>query len=306
MSYFQSDIYFKLISSIQSSGNLKLINSSFIVIQIGSANIIKNFFSCRNLINDPFLIKNSNSIFAYKIKNIAESINNNKAIFTEFRFHRELPDGFLKTDLSGIKRFNYYNILLNTDKQENVLFKALSLSKKRQVKSTLKNNIKVIKATVEAEVVDFYNILQYHYKNKVKKPIYPLELFLNFFKNKENGYIFIAKDNEKVIGGMLAPVYHNEVIYEWYIAALDEEYKGKGIYPSVLLTWEAIRFASENGFQYFDFMGAGPVEKEYGVRRFKMQFGGELVKTARIRIIHKPLLYKIGKLALDFGLGKHF
>ena len=42
-------------------------------------------------------------------------------------------------------------------------------------------------------------------------------------------------------------------------------------------------------------MGAGVPDKPYGVRDFKMEFGGEVVEYGRYLHIRKPLLYKIGK-----------
>lgn len=304
MSYFQSENYYKLISELNSFKISKLDETKLIVISVGSENKLKRKLTGRNLIIDP----DYNSLYATLKHLDVKKLNslNKSAIYSEFRLHRILPveiKNFLKENFLTEE---YYNIIVNTDKSEKDLFASLSSSKKRQVNSSLKKGLKVEIASKAEDIKDFYSILKEHYIKKVRKPLYPLELFLNFHKNNENGYIFIAKYKDNVIGGMVAPVFNNEIIYEWYIAAMDQEYKAEGVYPSVLLTWEVIRFASLNGFRNFDFMGAGPVGKEYGVRRFKLQFGGELLKTLRIKIIHKPALYKLGKLAIDFGLGGKF
>jgi lipid II:glycine glycyltransferase (peptidoglycan interpeptide bridge formation enzyme) len=42
-------------------------------------------------------------------------------------------------------------------------------------------------------------------------------------------------------------------------------------------------------------MGAGIPDRPYGVRDFKMEFGGEVVEYGRYLCIRKPVLYKIGK-----------
>lgn len=301
MSYFQSENYYKLISCLKSIKVYQTTYADLKLISIESTNLIKKYFSCRNLIIDPEINKFKNAINTEELKKISGL--NKKAIFTELRFHKDITDIELKLSGKNIYKSDYYNILVNTGKAEKELYNAISSSKKRQIKSSVKNNLKVIIVDNEKDVIDFYNILHNHYKKKVKKPVYPLDFFLSFFREKENGFIFIAKYNEKVIGGMFAPVFENEIIYEWYIAAEDIEYKAKGIYPSVLITWEVIKFASINGFKTFDFMGAGPVDKDYGVRQFKLQFGGELIKTARIRLIHKPFLFKIGEIAIQLGFG---
>ena len=92
---------------------------------------------------------------------------------------------------------------------------------------------------------------------------------------------------------MMCPVFADKAIYEWYVCGLDEEYKEQ--YPSVMATYAAIEYAKQNGIPMFDFMGAGVPDQPYGVRDFKMEFGGEVVEYGRYLYIRKPLLYKIGK-----------
>ena len=45
-------------------------------------------------------------------------------------------------------------------------------------------------------------------------------------------------------------------------------------------------------------MGAGKPNEDYGVRDFKLQFGGELVEHGRYNNIFNPSLYKIGLLGI--------
>jgi len=89
-----------------------------------------------------------------------------------------------------------------------------------------------------------------------------------------------------------------KILYEWFVCGLDGEYKK--IFPSTLATWAAIQFATENGFEYFDMMGAGKPDEDYGVREFKARFGGKLVEYGRFEIILHKFLYKIGVIAIKF------
>jgi lipid II:glycine glycyltransferase (peptidoglycan interpeptide bridge formation enzyme) len=72
--------------------------------------------------------------------------------------------------------------------------------------------------------------------------------------------------------------------------------KIKNVYPSVLATYAPIEYAANNGLQYFDFMGAGKPNQDYGVREFKSKFGGTEVEFGRFIRINKPILYQFGKL----------
>ena len=108
----------------------------------------------------------------------------------------------------------------------------------------------------------------------------------------------LVKFQEKVIGGMMCPILNNNSIYEWYVCGLDEEYKEQ--YPSVMATYAAIEHAKKSKIEMFDFMGAGKPNIPYGVRDFKMEFGGKLVEYGRFLYIRNPFLYEIGKLGVKF------
>ena len=168
----------------------------------------------------------------------------------------------------------------------------MSEQRQRQVKKALKNGAEICEALSEQEIRDWYQILRQLYRQKVRTPLWSEAFFLQFYRNGVGKYLLV-KDNGKVIGGMMCPIFAGKAIYEWYVCGLDEEYKEQ--YPSVMATYAAIEYAKQNDIPMFDFMGAGVPDKPYGVRDFKMEFGGEVVEHGRYLCIRKPLLYKIGK-----------
>jgi lipid II:glycine glycyltransferase (peptidoglycan interpeptide bridge formation enzyme) len=94
----------------------------------------------------------------------------------------------------------------------------------------------------------------------------------------------------------MCPILEGKVIYEMFVAGKDGQYKD--IYPSILATYAAMKYANEHSIKRFDFMGAGKPDEAYGVREFKEKFGGELVEHGRFLCVLHPLLYKIGKLGV--------
>jgi lipid II:glycine glycyltransferase (peptidoglycan interpeptide bridge formation enzyme) len=66
-----------------------------------------------------------------------------------------------------------------------------------------------------------------------------------------------------------------------------------------LATWAGILFAAENGFQYFDMMGAGKPNTNNGIRDFKAKFGGNLVEHGRFLYLCNKFLYNIGKFYIE-------
>lgn len=166
----------------------------------------------------------------------------------------------------------------------------------RQVKKAMKNGAKIVKAQSEQEICDWYQILRQLYRQKVRTPLWNEEFFLQFYRNGVGKYLLVKYEG-KVIGGMMCPVFAGKAIYEWYVCGLDDEYREQ--YPSVMATYAAIEYAKQNGVPIFDFMGAGVPNKPYGVRDFKMEFGGEQIEYGRYLYIRKPILYNIGKWGVD-------
>ena len=173
----------------------------------------------------------------------------------------------------------------------------MSEQRRRQVKKGISNGAIICEAESEQEILDWYKILHRLYHEKVHTPLFTEEFFLEFYR-KGFGKYLLVKYEDKVIGGMMCPVLEGKAIYEWYVCGLDEEYRE--LYPSVMATYAAIEYAKEHHIPLFDFMGAGKPNEPYGVRDFKMEFGGEQVEYGRFLCIRKPILYAIGKLGVKW------
>ena len=173
----------------------------------------------------------------------------------------------------------------------------LSERRQRELKRAIKNGATVVKAQSEQEIRDWYQILHRLYREKVRTPLFSEDFFLQFHRNGVGKYLLVKYEG-KVIGGMMCPILDGKAIYEWYVCGLDEEYRD--LCPSVVATHAAIEYAKNHGLPLFDFMGAGVPDQPYGVRDFKMEFGGELVEHGRFLCVRKPLLYKIGKMGVKW------
>ena len=316
MSFFQSQIYYELLQGVpgvepfiykemEADGSTA---GQFIGAFIQSGNrLTKRFTSRILLIDEPRVLtpdteKVSDDLYR-QLMDIHKQFKD--CIYTEIRFLQHNPTFFDFSQIPHCEYYSYLNIIVDTSKTEDILFQNLSESKRRQVRMSQHAGATIRLAANETEVKAFYNILLNLYRKKVRKPLYPLEFFLRFFHRKDAGVILLAFLNDDIIGGMLCPVFEHHEMYEWYIAGLDLEFQKTKIYPSVLLTWEALKYASFHGIRKFNFMGAGKPDFPYGVRNFKLTFGGELVETPRYIIAHKPILYSAGKFLMNLGLGTY-
>lgn len=193
---------------------------------------------------------------------------------------------------SGFQYQPHYDIYVHCNATH-----TMSEQRIRQVKKAVKNGTEICEAQSEQEIRDWYQILHRLYREKVRTPLFSEDFFLQFHRNGVGKYLLVKYEG-KVIGGMMCPILDGKAIYEWYVCGLDEEYKD--LSPSVVATHSAIEYAKNNGLPLFDFMGAGVPDQPYGVRDFKMEFGGELVEYGRFLCVRKPLLYWIGKMGVKW------
>ena len=214
----------------------------------------------------------------------------NQSVFIQFRnfFSQESNKDLFATN--SFRHRDRLNLLVNTSSRDMVI-KNMSASRLRQVNKSLRLGACCVEPENLGQMREFYDILYNLYKYRVKKPLPDWDFFRQFYALSQEGklgIIRLVKFREKIIGGILSPVTPGKTIYEWYVCGLDQSYRD--LHPSVLATWSAIEYAVENNIPEFDFMGVGIPERDYGVRDFKMRFGGELVNHGRFaRVNNKPL-----------------
>lgn len=228
-----------------------------------------------------------------------DKICGKKAVYTEIRNFYDTKGLNTCLDAREYRFYPHYNCLLSPSAEQS--WNNLSDSKKRQVKSSLKQGAEISPAVSVAEVKEFYGILKNLYSGRIGKPLPGFAFFKEFYhgiQGENKGAILLARAGGKVIGGAVCPFFDNKVIYEWYNCGDDRNYKALKIYPSVLTTWGVIDYAIKNGFQKVDFMGAGKPGTPYGVRSFKERFGGELYDYGRYLKINNNFLYQTGRIGL--------
>ena len=254
---------------------------------------IKKHFSRRAIIQGGLLL--AKDIAEGELKTLLEDIKHktSSAIYVEIRNNADYSQYKEIFQKYGFEYRPHLNCLIDCTDADQAL-KNMNESRRRQVRIATEAEYEVKMAETEAEVDEFYNLLANHYKNKVKKPIFPKEFFAQILAQKV-GEIMLIKINGKVVSGMLQ-LLHGNTVYDYYVFGLDTQYPNN--YPSVLVYWETIKRASAHGYTTFDTMGAGTPGEAYGVRDFKLRFGSRLVEHGRFLSINKPLLYKLGTLAI--------
>ena len=262
----------------------------------------KHFFTRRAIINGGICCANdaTNEEVMMLLTAVRKQLNS-KTIYIETRNFEDYSPWREAFEAAGFSYKKHLNFHVDCTDEE-AMWERLSENRRRQLKKSAA--ISEL-AMSELEIREWYGILERLYRTKVKTPLWPVEFFLEAYRQGV-GKFLLVKHEGKVIGGSMVVVKElgNErvselgkgCVYEWFECGMNAEYKEQ--YPSVMATWAGMKLAHELGCARYDMMGAGEPGVPYGVRDFKSEFGGELVEQGRFLCVTQPILYKLGVFAV--------
>ena len=257
---------------------------------------LKRFFSRRAIIlGGPLLADEiSDEELVLLLKTLKEQLKR-KAIYIETRNFNNYGRWRLTFEQCGFAYEPHYDIWVDTSSMD-VVNDNLGKSRKRDIRVSLRDGATVVVQPTMEQVKEYYAILSKLYKNKVKTPLFPLQFFEKLYGLPSSAFLLVEYGG-KIVGGTVCVGLHGKALYEMYACGLDGV--NKNIFPSELATFAGLQFASDHGFPRFDMMGAGsPDDGGYGVRDFKLKFGGELVEFGRHIHVCNRLLFGVGKMGV--------
>lgn len=233
--------------------------------------------------------------FISQLLKVLEEKLRSKAIYIEIRnfFNfKEHKDQFKDWEYQA-----HMNVKLDVSNFETAddYLASLKYNRRREIKQSIKAGADFEETRKESEVEQIYDILEDLYLERVKLPLPSLDFFLDQLQF-DCFKVFVVRHNEGIIGGAFTLYLEGKGIYTWYYCGIRDY--DKRIFPTHLAVMAVIDFALKNGLSHVDFMGAGKPEEEYGVRKYKLQFGGEIVEDGRYIKVLNPLLFSIGKIGV--------
>lgn len=299
---FQTHDYFDLIGKIEGynaavfalsdSGEIKALMVVTLIKETG----LLGYFTRRGIVfGGPVIFNVSFDELSFFLSEVVKRLKGN-AIYLETRNlfdYSFYKDSFLR---SGWSYVPYLNVKLSLDgvtkEQLPSLFK---YNRRREIHQSISNGATYYQCSKRDEVFSVYQILSETYKENVKLPLPSFDFFYEFFKTNIMK-VFVVIHGERIIGGSFCLVLPGSGLFTFYYCGQRDYHKR--IFPTHLAVFAALEFAVENKIPVVDFMGAGKPEVEYGVRKYKLEFGGELVEEGRFLKILNPILYILGKFGL--------
>lgn len=272
-----------------------------LAVLIKEGNGIIGFFSRRCVVyGGPIVSSDQPEVIDLLLSQLNKTVGR-KALFTQYRNFRVWPREVQQVfEKNGFVLRDRLNSLLELQKTVSVE-QQFSASRRRQLKKALKAGVRIAEAQNVEEVDGIYALLEKLYTEKVKKPLPARRFFHHFHQvvvSAGAGIILLVWHQDQLIGGIVCPITAGFSISELYVVGLDQQFPEW--YPSVVATWAAMNYGQRNGLHYFDFMGLGKPDVAYGVRDFKLRFGGSQVNYGRFAKRNYKVLYHIAELGYNF------
>ena len=218
-----------------------------------------------------------------------------KAIYIETRNYNDYSIWQSVFEGYGFYYEPHYDIHVDTSTMPTV-DENLGKSRKRDIRVSFRDGATIVEHPTIEQVKACYSILKDLYQTKVKTPLFPLEFFEKLFE-LSSSVVLLVEYEGKIIGGTFCVGLQGKALYEMYACGQDGLYKN--IHPSELATYAGLKWAAENGFVKFDMMGAGkPGDGGYGVRDFKLKFGGQLLDQGRFICVCNRMLFDVGRFGV--------
>lgn len=220
-----------------------------------------------------------------------------KAIYMQFRNFRDTRFEKPVFEQNGYEFEDHLNIRIDLTPSEDELFEAMKKDKRKAIKKAESNNLRLITVESKQDINYFYDMLKETYKD-ARVPLADLSFFnliYDLMVTKGMANYYLADLDGKYIGGRLE-LYYNNTIFDLYAGDINDF---TTYYPNEFILWNVLKSGKKNGFRTFDFMGAGKPDEEYGVRDWKIRFGGKLYNDGRYQNIYKKTKMKIAKTGLD-------
>lgn len=227
-----------------------------------------------------------------------EKVVRPKVILTQYRFFSPLKPELLNYfEETGYIYEPYLNIINNTSIGIDRLWNRIERRRKQNIKRAMKYNFSFGLADYEGDIDVFYELLCETYET-IKGLHPPKDYFMSLKKNTGKNIFKLFElrlGNNVVVSftGFLS----KDTLYANYIGNKKEK-DLLILRPVDLFYWELLKWCCNNGVKYFNWLGAGHKDKDYGVRDFKLKFGGDVFESGRMTKFRSLVIKTTFNLAL--------
>ncbi len=216
------------------------------------------------------------------------------ALFSELRHLSDASEVQASLQQHKFVYEDHLNILVNLADEPDAILKNIRQRTRKQIRQALRQGHVLIEELTHFEQLPvWYNLIERTYRAANVTLAHPSLFEAAFAVLQPRGMIkfLLARVGSAYVAAS-AELLYKDVIYGWY-GGTDRNFAK--YYPTELLLWHIFEWGATHGYRVYDFGGAGSPTEDYGVRDFKMKFGGELVCYGRNTYVHAPYRLQLSK-----------
>ena len=225
---------------------------------------------------------------AEKLVACVASYTKSRAVYTQYRNLWDMSEVRPYMERLGYIYEPHLDIIHDLTIEKESIIKNISKNKRGNVHKSF-NKGTVFREANKEEWDRCIDLILGTYK-RIGLPCQSRAYFVNAFQSMSNYVKVFVAEIEGTIIGTRVELCFKELVYDWYAGA-DDHYKN--YYPNDILPYSILIWGKENGFNSFDFGGAGKPDVPYGVRDHKLKFGGQMVEFGRFERVNNKLIYSI-------------
>jgi lipid II:glycine glycyltransferase (peptidoglycan interpeptide bridge formation enzyme) len=217
-----------------------------------------------------------------------------RAIYTQVRnFKRPDPEIISAYSEYQFRFEDHLNIKVDLTVSHDAFWKGIKQNRKAGINKARKQGFSFFVTKDKNIIEPFYRLLRSTYEyNRLPFPDISFFRSVSIHLHNELLWFVLEQESQPVI--VLAAFLSKETLYIFY-PGICQSPSFLRLRPVDLFYYEVMIWGHENGVKILDWMGAGKPGKEYGVRYFKQQYGGELLNPGRFQAVHRPILMLTGK-----------
>jgi lipid II:glycine glycyltransferase (peptidoglycan interpeptide bridge formation enzyme) len=294
--YLATDRYEPVLTAItRETGQIMALTLGFLIEE--RRGIIARRFSRRIVIMGVPAINNEGNRedLLGRVLSAHNEIARKKAVYTEIRPMNPVEQISPQFGLAGYSYESHLNMLIDLTLGQEDLWSRLRPKKRQAIRKGIKLGLTTEVLTL-SDIDELYPLLEKTYE-RARIPMPPKSLFRSVFTllpNRNFARVVGVRYQSKLIAAVVSLLY-KDTIYAWF-SAVDRRYSRQ--HGVEMAFWSIIEWGAENGFELFDFGGAGRAGKKYGVRDFKKRMGGQQVESGRLVCRHSRLKAMIASTGL--------
>lgn len=294
---YSNSKYYKPLVFVSVDSQHNIIGVLLAVIQRESYDPLGIFTSRSVIIGGP-LITGDNIEILDSLLRVYSSAIRNKVVYSQIRNfseqHSTFKDVFIR---NGFVFEDHLNILIDLNIGVDSLWKNVKRNRKDGINKAKKQGFVFKVHSDFKDLKIFYSLLTELYHN-IKLPFPDISFFASANNHLKDHVMWFSLEYQGKPVIILFAATFNRVLYAHSIG-ISQNPDILKLRPVDIFYWEVIRWCAENDFGVYDWMGAGKPDEEYGVRKFKLQYGGELFNFGRYIKTHNNFLYSLGKFSLS-------